>query len=151
MSRRHTELVAASLFGILFAVLLWNGLSYGNRSAYMPSAASGLGLLMCIAWAIGVFVTTQGEAAAPMATQADVRRFLIIVCAGAAFVAGFFWVGFFTTTLIFVPALSYAFGYRNALVIGLTTVGFVVVLYIVFRALLAVPLPPDRLLTMAGF
>lgn len=157
MNRRSAELVAAGIFAALFAFLIFEAIGYSGRSAYMPAAASGIGLLMCCFWALKA---ARPAAAGPAedvepaerydATKGDVTRFALILAAGVVYVAGFVWVGFFTSTIIMVPSIALALGYRNPKVVALTTIGFALILYAVFRLLLAVPLPPEALLTLMG-
>ncbi|ETX12898.1 hypothetical protein OCH239_15495 [Roseivivax halodurans JCM 10272] len=151
MNRRVVELVAAGLFAGLFAILLLQGIGYSSRSSYMPVAASGIGLAMCLFWSIKpVRLLVAGKAEHFDTTRADLVRFGLILGGGIAYLAGFIWLGFFTSTIILVPAMSLALGYRNWGVIAGTTLCFAVVLYAVFRLLLAVPLPPEALLTFFG-
>ena len=106
---------------------------------------------MCCLWALkSVRVMATGQAESLDASGSEISRFALIVASGAAYVAGFIWIGFFTSSLILLPVVSVALGYRSWRVIALTTIGFCAVLYIVFRALLGVPLPPEFLLTLFG-
>ncbi|MBL3575959.1 tripartite tricarboxylate transporter TctB family protein [Rhodovulum sulfidophilum] len=151
MNRHAIELVAAGLFAGLFAVLLSQGIGYPSRSSYMPVAASGIGLTMCLFWSVkAVRLLAAGEGENIYTTRADLVRFGLILGGGMAYIVGFIWLGFFTSILILVPAMSRALGYRNWVVIAATTLGFAIVLYAVFRLLLAVPLPPEALLTLFG-
>lgn len=151
MNKRLVELCGAGAFAALFAFLLSEALGYSARSAYMPAAASGIGLLMCLIWAVQA---ARGIASGPAeyygTTRTDYRRFAMILAVGVAYVLGFVWVGFFTSTLIMVPVVAVALGYRNWRVVGLTTLGFALILYLVFRLLLSVPLPPEAILRLIG-
>lgn len=149
MNRRALELGAAGLFAVFFAVLFFQAVGYPGRSAYMPAAASGIGLLMCCVWALrAVRLLASGQAERYDATRSDVARFALILVAAAMYVAGFIWVGFFTSTIVMVPAVAMTLGYRNRTAVASTTLGFALVLYAVFRILLSVPLPPEALLTL---
>lgn len=151
MNRRIIELTAAGVFAALFAFLFLIGIGYPGRSAYMPAAASGIGFLMCCLWALkAVRMLALGQAEPFDATASDVSRFVLIVVCGAAYLAGFVWLGFFTSTVIMVPAVAWFLDYREPKVIALTTLGFTIVLYVVFRMLLAVPLPKEAILTLLG-
>ena len=151
MNRRSVELIAAGLFGALFGFLFTEGIGYSGRSAYVPAAASGIGFLMCCLWALkSVRVMATGQAESLDASGSEISRFALIVASGAAYVAGFIWIGFFTSTLIVVPVLAALLGYRNWKVLVVTTIGFVILLYGVFRLLLSVPLPPEAILTLMG-
>ena len=56
-------------------------------------------------------------------------------------------IGFFTSSLIFVPVMALFLGVRNYLMIGLTTIVFVVAVAYLFRAVFLVPLPRDLFFT----
>ena len=151
MNRCLVELAAAGIFAALFAFLFFEGIGYSGRSAYMPTAATGIGLLMCCFWALkSVRMLVAGQAEHFDVKVSDGVRFALISVAGSLYVAGFIWLGFFTSTVIMVPAVTWALGYREPKVIALTTLGFTIVLYVVFRLLLAIPLPREALLKLFG-
>ena len=151
MTRRILEIVAAVSVAIVFAVLFFEALSYRGRSSYVPSAATGLGFVMCLFWMISALRLSPEDGDVPLpVTRADLRRFGLIIFAGLLYLLGFAWIGFFTSTLIVVPVLAAALGYRNWKVLIVTTLGFVIVLYGVFRLLLSVPLPPEVILALMG-
>ena len=50
-------------------------------------------------------------------------------------------LGFFLPAGVFIPIISYILGFRNPLAIGLTTVGVLAFVYLVFVQLLSVNLP----------
>ena len=91
-----------------------------------------------------------GRAERLEATGVDLSRFVLILAVGAAYVAGFVWLGFFTSTVIMVPAVAWMLGYREPKVILLTTLSITLVLYAVFRLLLGVPLPEEALWSLFG-
>lgn len=151
MNRRSIELAAAGIFAALFAFLFLTGIGYPGRSAYMPAAASGIGFLMCCLWALKAGrLLAHGEAEPLDSTASDLFRFVLILISAAAYLAGFVWLGFFTSTVIMVPAMAWFLEYREPKVIALATLGFTIVLYLVFRMLLAVPLPKEAILSVLG-
>ena len=151
MNRRLVELAAAGVFAALFAFLFFEGIGYSGRSAYMPTAATGIGLLMCCFWALkSVRMLAAGQAEHFDVKVSDGLRFALILAAGSIYVIGFIWLGFFTSTVIMVPAVAWVLGYREPKVIALTTLGFTFVLYVVFRLLLAIPLPREALPALFG-
>ncbi len=50
-------------------------------------------------------------------------------------------LGFFTSSFIFLPATMLVMGYKNYLVIGLSTVGLLTFIYVLFAKVFEVPLP----------
>jgi putative tricarboxylic transport membrane protein len=151
LNKSGVELIAAGLFAALFAVLLYFATGYRGLSAYVPTVASGLGLLMCVLWSIkSVRTLAAGEAKDLDLERSEAKLFILVLVVGLAYMAGFVWLGFFTSTLIMLPCAAAALGYRNWTVIALTTVVFALILYGVFRVLLSVPLPPEALLKFFG-
>jgi len=68
-------------------------------------------------------------------------RFLGLLVALIIFALVFEPLGFFIPAAVFIPVVSYMLGYRNRVTIGLTTVGVLGFVYLVFIQLLSVNLP----------
>jgi len=68
-------------------------------------------------------------------------RFLALLISLIAFALVFEHLGFFLPAAIFIPLVSYLLGYRRPVVIGLTTVGVLGFVYLVFVQMLSVNLP----------
>lgn len=151
MTKRVVELLVAVAVGIASALALMEGWSYRGQSSYMPVAVSGFALFLSLAWAIqslkGILV---GDRQTFEVETADFVRFAVIVGTTIVYVLGVTYLGFFGSTLVMVPALAFAMGYRDWKVAAVATLVFVAVLYAVFRALLSIPLPYDALLNLLG-
>lgn len=151
MNRSAFECVAALVVLAASAAGLVESFSFQKQSAIMPLAVTALACALSVVWlatsAVAVLCGT-GER-----IELDVReimRFGMICLATIAYAYLMDRIGFFTTTVLVVPALAFIGGYRNAKVLAAATAGFVVVLYGVFRGLLSVPLPDDFLFSMIG-
>ncbi|MEQ3625393.1 MAG: tripartite tricarboxylate transporter TctB family protein [Celeribacter sp.] len=94
----------------------------------------------------------EGDPAAkPIYIPPEQRRAGLVVAAGGLFLLiGMSILGFFTTAAIAVPAMAWGLGYRRPLGLLLGTACFIVLLLLVFRALLALPLPPEAIFTLFG-
>ncbi len=151
MPKGVIELFAALVVTIVAAAGIYEASAYRGASSYMPVAVTGLATALGIVWmaqsAIALARGTSGTLNLPAAVLV---RFLVIVGIAAAYVFAMGHFGYFTATVVMVPLLAFAIGYRNLLVIALTTVGFCVVLYGVFRLLLSVPLPQEAILGLIG-
>lgn len=71
----------------------------------------------------------------------NLPRFLGLLLALIIFALVFETLGFFIPAAVFIPVVSYMLGYRNLVTIGLTTVGVLGFVYLVFIQLLSVNLP----------
>ncbi|MBJ3774877.1 tripartite tricarboxylate transporter TctB family protein [Acuticoccus mangrovi] len=152
MNRRTVELVVALAVGALCVGGLFEAYSYRGQSSTMPLAVVGTALALSLIWAVQSAVgLARGDTAAFSPSPLEALRFAIVVVAAVLYVYGVIHVGFFTSTVIMVPVLAAALGYRNWLASLIATVIFVAVLYGVFHMLLAIPLPPETLLGSLGF
>ena len=151
MNRRKVELVAAILVGILAILGFVEAYGYKGQSSYMPLAATGAGVLLSLAWAIQTgrmlaagLVETYG------ATGRDYVHFAVVCVVAILYVLGVTFLGFFTSTIVMVPLLAFALGYRHVPTAILSTAVFSLILYGVFDKLLSIPLPPEAILGAFG-
>ncbi|HHI69407.1 MAG TPA: tripartite tricarboxylate transporter TctB family protein [Rhodobacteraceae bacterium] len=68
-------------------------------------------------------------------------RFLGLLLALIVFSLVFEPLGFFIPAAVFIPTVAFMLGYRNPIIIGLTTAGVLGFVYLVFVKLLSVNLP----------
>lgn len=150
-NRAVIELVAALGVGAISVLGVVEASRYNGASSYMPLAVTGLAVALSGVWAVQAALALARGGGGSFDIGAHLlARFAIIVAAVIAYVAGIGTIGFFTSTFIMVPGLAILIGYRNIPVALLSTVGFCVVLYAVFRLLLSIPLPPERLFQAMG-
>lgn len=151
MPKGVIELFAALVVTLVAAAGIFEASGYRGASSYMPVAVTGLATLLGLVWmaqsALALARGTSGTLAVPASV---LIRFVAIVAIAAGYVFTIAHFGYFTATIVMVPLLSTAIGYRNFRVTALTTLGFCVVLYGVFRLLLSVPLPPEAILGLIG-
>ena len=136
---------AISIFGF------WEAWGYSGEGGLMPRAVMALMIVLSIIWVLQSVRALQlgaGDMIAP--TPAQWRSAAMLVAAGLALLFGMRLIGFYTSAAIIVPVLGYGLGYRNLRGLALGTLLFLLLLVAVFRLLLAVPLPPEAILTMMG-
>lgn len=151
MNRAAVECVAALVVLAASAAGLVESFSFHKQNEIMPIAVTALACALSVVWlttsAVAVLCGT-GERIE--LDTGEIMRFGMICLAAVAYAYLMYRIGFFTTTVLVVPALAFIGGYRNAKVLAAATIGFVVVLYGVFRGLLSIPLPDDLLLSLIG-
>ena len=135
-------LTAVSLAGLVEA---W---SYSGQSGLLPRAVLVAAVFLSLVWCLQSLRAMRADGERIVIEKPRLARFGALLLGGALYVLGIAWVGFFTSTIIIVPAIAISLGYRNWTVILLSTLGFVVVLYAVFRLLLGIPLPDELILTL---
>jgi hypothetical protein len=151
MKQHSVEVLAAVGFGILLAIFLSEGITYPGRSAYMPTATALVGLVMCGLWALrSARLLYAGNTDRLNVRGIEVGHFVLIIGAGALYTALFSWIGFFSATIIMIPGIAVALGFRDWKTLFISVLGFVAVLYVVFRLLLSVPLPDETILKLIG-
>lgn len=128
-----------SVFGLLEA------LNYSGQSGMMPQAVTAFAIFLSLIWFVNaakLHFSGQSEfefAELRLAGLAKIIGGILI------YVLSVRYVGFFTATIVAVPAFAYLIGYRNLKVSFATAVGFVLILYAVFSMLLNVPLPDEAI------
>lgn len=151
MNRNALELIVALVVGAVFGYLLLESSGYRGQSSMMPLAATGLAVALCLVWAAQAgmgLVRHHGERVSP--NRRELLHLALIVASVIAYVSAMQTIGFFTATLVMIPVLSGILGYHNWKVSLLATLGFVIVVYAVFRQLLSIPLPPEALLSLVA-
>lgn len=150
-NRAAIELAAALGVGAISVFGVVEASRYHGASSYMPLAVTGLSVALAGVWAVqSALALARGRGAYFTIPAPVMVRFAIVVAAVVLYVVGIGSVGFFTSTVVMVPGLAMLIGYRNVPVALIATAGFCAVLYGVFRLLLAVPLPPERLFQAMG-
>ena len=145
------ELLFALLVGALCIVGYFEAAGYRGQSAYLPVAVMVLGVLLSTIWAVksGFLLWKAPEAAASEA-EVSWSKLVAFVFSVLVYALSVPVIGFFTMTLVFVPVVAFILGYRKTWVLLATPALFVGVLYVLFRQVLQVPLPNERLLLLIG-
>ncbi len=140
----------------LFAVCLlayWEALPYPYQSAYFPRIIIGLLALMTCALLgksilagrkekrEGFHVPQERGERLPIWKQQVVRKVVLMIVASAIYLVVLSFMGFFVTTLVYLPVMIRLLGVRKLVTIALSTSVVVFFIYLVFRAFLNVPLP----------
>ncbi|WP_108662163.1 tripartite tricarboxylate transporter TctB family protein [Acuticoccus kandeliae] len=151
MPKGVIELFAGLIATAVAIAGIFEASSYRGASSYMPIAVTAIAAALGLAWmAQSAIALSRGTSGTLTVSPVKVARFFVIVAVAAAYVFGVSHFGYFTSTIVMVPVLSLAIGYHNIVAIVLTTIGFCVVLYAVFRLLLSVPLPQETILSLIG-
>ena len=140
----------------VFAVCLlayWETLPYPYQSAYFPRIIIGLlALTTCALLGKSILAgrkekqevlqeTQEYGEKIPIWKQQAVRKVVLMIVASAIYLVVLSFVGFFVTTLVYLPVMIRLLGVRKLVTIALSTSVVVFFIYLVFRAFLNVPLP----------
>lgn len=142
----------ASLIVCAISILgFWEAWGYAGEGGLMPRGIMALMILLSAIWLIQsarALLHGAGDMIVPSPKQ--LRSAGMLVAAGLGLLFGMKLIGFYTSAVIIVPMLGYGLGYRNLRGLAMGTLLFLLLLVAVFRLLLAVPLPPESILTMIG-
>ena len=144
------ELVVALVILALAGLGLADATGFPQTSAYLPIAVLGLTCALSLAWAVQSVLAISREPPTLRLDPAETRRLLTLAGLSLLYAVGIVEVGFFTSTIIFIPLSALLLGYRSARGLAISTVAFGLLLYAVFGLLLRTPLPPELILRLVG-
>lgn len=144
------EFVFALVILALAGFGLAESIAFPRASAYLPVAVLGLTCALSVAWAVQSIIAIRRERPTLAVDPAEARRLVTLGLLSLLYALAMTTIGFFTSTILFLPLAALALGYRNWRGIALATAAFIGVLYAVFGLLLQTPLPAERLLLLGG-
>ena len=144
------ELVIALVVLALAALGLIDAAEFPRASAYLPTAVLGLACVLSVAWAVQSLLAIRREPPTLRLDPAETRRLLTLAALSLLYAFAIVEVGFFTSTVLFIPLAALLLGYRSVRGLALSTAAFALLLYAVFGLLLRTPLPPERILQLLG-
>jgi hypothetical protein len=143
-----------ALFLIMFSITAYlEALSYPYKSAYFSRIIIVLMAVMgCILLGKTIIESKkesgvrrpekEGERETiPLWKQSVVRKVAIMIACSMIYLIILSLVGFFATTLVYLPVMIWLLGIRKLKTIAFSTIFVVVFIYMIFGAFLRVPLP----------
>ena len=133
---------------ILLAVLLYlstakyTGIAQKTSAVYVRFLALSFGGLSMVQL---LFSLRKKSADEPMDLFGRAGRFFGLMAGLILFAMSFKALGFFIPAAVFIPVIAWMLGYRNLVVIGLSTVSVLLAVYLIFVTLLSVNLPGPSL------
>ena len=144
------ELVVALVILGLSVLGLVDTTGFPRASAYLPTAVLGLACALSLAWVVQSVLAIRRERPTLRLDPARTRRLLTLAALSLLYAVAIVGIGFFTSTMLFIPLSALLLGYRNAGGLVIATAAFAVLLYTVFGLLLRTPLPPELILRLVG-
>lgn len=138
-------LAALALIAVSLAALLYIA-GLPARAAMFPRLAAGALLGLSVLYLVREILRRSAEPRAAFFHHAP--RFVVALALVVAYALTFPQVGYFTTTIVFIPVFAAAIGMRRYLLTLAATVGASAVIYLVFVVFLNRRLPPERLLDL---
>lgn len=151
MPRPLIELVVALVVAALCIAGFFEAANYRGASAYLPNAVLALALLLSLIWALqSVIALRKGDWDTDAPGVESWPKLLSFFAVVFVYVIIIPLLGFFTTTLVFIPLVTVMLGYRKKSVLVGAPIVFVAALYVLFGLVLRVQLPDELLLQLAG-
>lgn len=144
------ELAVALIVLVLSLLGLTEATGFTRASAYLPTAVLGFTAFLSVIWAIQSIIAIRREVPSFAVDPAEARRMVTLAVISVLYALSIGWVGFFTSTVVFLPLASVSLGYRNVIGVAIATLAFMALLYAVFHLLLKTPLPPELILELLG-
>ncbi len=143
MTKRSVDRIVLAII-ILMAVLLYGsaanftGIARTTSAKYVRFLAVFIGVLSSGQLAYSLL---RDRSLDKLIVTTHWPRFIGLLVALVIFAMVFETLGFFIPAAIFIPVVAVLLGFRNYLAIGLTTLGVLAFVYIVFIQILSVNLP----------
>lgn len=150
MPRPLIELIIALLVGVLCIVGFFEATEYRGASGYLPKTVLVLGFVLSAIWALQSALWLRRTEWSVQRSEGRLGKLLVFMGLVLAYVVIIPMLGFFTSTLVFVPSVIVLLGYRKRAVVVAAPLVFVAVLYLLFGLVLQVQLPEELLLQLAG-
>lgn len=146
ITRDYESLISIFLFGGAVAAY-YSADGFAEEAAIFPRMVTVLAIFLT---AIMVFKAAMrtGEDQEPDAFFIHVSRFAIASGVMFLYLLSINYVGYFTSTVVFIPCLAYLMSYKNVTASITLTVGFVTAIYVIFVGIFKTTLPPEILLQL---
>lgn len=148
MDNFKKDLYFAAATFICSALIAWQSFNYPVRSAIFPRSLSllllGLSLILFVrGWRAVSKGKVEMEGAKHRLTIWTIAKnpAFILFNALVLYILGIHYVGYLTSTAVFIGTTMFILGQRNPLSVIALTLFFTALLYYVFSRLLSVPLP----------
>ncbi len=147
-----TERLAAVVTLAVTGVAWWMSARFPFDARFFPRMVLGLLGVLSVVWLVRTFVSAGSRFAAPVAEgeTGEVEPFFIspgyfvaAITMLTAYVLMVGQLGYFSSTILFIPAMALALGYRRPLGILLTTGAFVGMIYLIFVVMFRRRLPTE--------
>lgn len=140
--RKNVETIAALIL-VSFAVFTWI-----QASAISGGAGIFPRLIVYVLAFFSLVYLVRSIAVARAGTQVfeDIGIFLILLVASVIYINCVTYVGYVTSSLIFIPLMAWMIGFRRPLYILAVTLIYMASVYLLFEVVFGRPLPSELLL-----
>lgn len=142
VGRKHTETVAALIL-VGFSVFAWSEVSEITGGAGIFPRL----IIYVLTFFSLVYLVRSIMVARPTRQVVEnLGIFAILLVASIVYINGVTYLGYVTSSLIFIPLATWAIGFRRPLYILVVTLVYIVSVYVLFEVIFGRPLPSELLL-----
>ncbi|MCE2452412.1 MAG: tripartite tricarboxylate transporter TctB family protein [Nitrospinae bacterium] len=141
MFQNHDR-VASVIFFIATTFLFYHAGSFPEEAAFYPRMVIGLMIVLSVLMFIKSWLkSVRSSTFEPFFIHN--KRFFLSAFMALGYIAGVQYLGYYSASLIFIPAAAWALGYRNRFVMAATTVCYLLFIFVVFDQLFDRPLTQE--------
>ncbi len=134
--------VASVIFFVVTTFLYFHAGSFPEEAAFYPRIVIGLMVILSVLMFVKSWLKSERiKAFEPFFIHH--KRFVLIAFMALGYIVGVQYLGYYSASLIFIPAAAWALGYRNRFVIAATTVCYLLFIFVVFDQLFDRPLTQE--------
>jgi hypothetical protein len=146
MTARYTEAMVGVVLVAFSAFALAQTLAISGGARIFPLISVGtLGLFSAIYLARSLLAPKETE---PLVTRPGI--FAIVVGLTLVYMNLAVAVGYITSTILYIPAVAWLIGFRRPVYLAVTTLVYLVTVYVLFEVIFGRALPPELLFELFG-
>ena len=139
---QNHDRVASVIFFVATTFLYYHVGSFPEEAAFYPRMVIGLMVVLSVLMFVKSWLKS-GRSRTFEPFFIHHKRFLLSTLMALAYIAGVQYLGYYSASLVFIPAAAWALGYRNRFVMAGTTVCYLLFIFVVFDQLFDRPLTQE--------
>ncbi|MBU2020748.1 MAG: tripartite tricarboxylate transporter TctB family protein [Gammaproteobacteria bacterium] len=145
MNKAKVELLSSTVVTIFSVCGLIEAWGYSATSGFLPRIVLFIMLALSLIWIAQSLRSILKFKSQEKTADFEWGKFSLIISSSSLFVLGISYLGVITSSVIFTPLLALGLGYRNVKNVIIAAVVFCTLIYVVFRVVLRIPLPPEAI------
>ena len=145
MNKAKIELLSSIVVTIFSVFGLIEAWGYSATSGFLPRIVLFIMLALSLIWVAQSLKSIFQFKSQEKTADFEWGKFFLIISSSALFVLGISYLGVITSSVIFTPLLALGLGYRNVKNVTIAALVFCTLIYVIFRVVLRIPLPPEAI------
>ncbi|WP_417560633.1 tripartite tricarboxylate transporter TctB family protein [Marinomonas sp.] len=145
MNKAKIELLSSIVVTIFSVFGLIEAWGYSATSGFLPRIVLFIMLALSLIWVAQSLKSILQFKSQEKTADFEWGKFFLIISSSTLFVLGISYLGVITSSVIFTPLLALGLGYRNVKNVTIAAFVFCTLIYVIFRVVLRIPLPPEAI------